>query len=255
MSGRSFALILVALSLVYGQAWAAQGQADASRRPDASADPTLVVQSGTVIPLEIKNTINSRTAYVGESVYAESIYPVTDGDRLLIPAHSYVKGSVTDVVRPGRIKGKALLSLRFDSLTMPNGTTRPLQARVYSIAGCRLGDSKASEEAAEQAGSGETASAAKDAVIDAGGLPGGSALSAASQGVGGIVLMLVTRGKTIILRPGTTLEIQLTFPVDFGPTGPNQSAAQVKSPTLARRPASNNHRKSEAPSRQRTERQ
>ncbi len=221
--------------LVPAQANAAQGQA--SRASSASA--SLAVPVGTIIPLEIKNTINSRTAYVGEAIYSETTYPVTQGDRILIPAHSYVKGSVTEVVRPGHIKGKAQLGLRFDSITLPDGTTRPLQAKVFSLAGCRLSDSKTEEASAEQAeGQDIAVSGAQDAFIDASGLGGASPISAASEGVGGLVVMLVTRGKTILLRPGTTLEIQLTAPLSFSRVDAQRFFDKAKPPALSRRPPS-----------------
>jgi len=214
---------------------AAQGQA--SRASSASA--SLAVPVGTIIPLEIKNTINSRTAYLGEAIYSETTYPVTQGDRILIPAHSYVKGSVTEVVRPGHIKGKAQLGLRFDSITLPDGTTRPLQAKVFSLAGSRLSDSKTEEESAEQAeGQDMAVSGAQDAVIDASGLGGASPISAVSEGVGGLVVMLVTRGKTILLRPGTTLEIQLTAALSFSRADAQRSFDKAKPPALSHRPPS-----------------
>jgi len=188
------------------------------------------VPIGTIIPLEIKNTINSRTAYVGEAVYCETIYPVTEGDRIVIPAHSYVKGTVTDVVRPGHVKGKAQLSLRFESITLPDGMTRSVQAKVFSLAGGRLSDSKAQEESAEPPdGESLAASGAGDAVIDASGLGGPSPLSVGAEGVGGLVLMLVSRGKTIILRPGTSLEIQLTAPLALSAANAGHSTHRVKS--------------------------
>jgi len=236
MNGSSrLALLVVAIAVipVDPPGRAAQSPPHLVRRtPVAPTAP--VVPVGAIIPLEIKNTINSKTAYEGETVYCESIYPVTGGDRLLIPAHSFVRGSVTQIVRPGRIKGKAQLALRFESLTLPDGTTRPINATVYSIAGSRLAESKVGEESTEPA-SGESAVAggAEDAVIDATGLGGVSPLTAASQGVGGIMLMLVTRGKTIILRPGTTLEIQLTAPLNFAQPAaiPSQPKAKSVSPS------------------------
>jgi len=195
----------------------------------SAARPAVPV--GTIIPLEIKNTINSRTAYVGEAVYCETIYPVTEGDRIAIPAHSFVKGTVTDVVRPGHVKGKAQLSLRFESITLPDGITRPLEAKVFSLAGARLSESKAQEESAEPAdGQSMAASGAGDAVIDASGLGSPSPLSMGAEGVGGLVLMLVSRGKIIILRPGTTLEIELSAPLTLGSSRASHSARPAKSP-------------------------
>jgi hypothetical protein len=65
------------------------------------------VPADTTIPLVLKNTISSRTASVGQAIYCETIYPITVGDRIVIPTGSYVKGSVTQVIRPGHVKGKA----------------------------------------------------------------------------------------------------------------------------------------------------
>lgn len=207
-------------------------QALLSARPRANVSrPNRSVPAGTIIPLEIKNTINSRTAYVGEVVYCETIFPVTEGDRIGIPAHSFVKGTVTEVIRPGHVKGKAQLSLRFESIILPDGTTRPLAAKVFSIAGARLSEPKAQEESAEPSeGESLAASGAGDAVIDASGLGSPSLLSVGAEGVGGLVLMLISRGKTIILRPGTTLEVQLTSPLPLSALKAGRATRQPKSP-------------------------
>jgi hypothetical protein len=199
-----------------------------------------IINSGAIIPLRINNTVNSHTAYVGEAIYAETIFPVTENDRMLIPAHSFVRGSVTDVVQPGHLVGKAQLGLRFDSLTLPDGVTRPIKCIVYSIAGARLVRAK-SEEEGETGGkvTARTAPSAEEAgsVIDAGGLGGVSALSAASAGVGGLVLMLVSHNKEILLQPGTTLEIQLIAPLNLAAKPPEARGP----PRLKRRPEERRH--------------
>jgi hypothetical protein len=40
---------------------------------------------------------------------------------------TYVKGEITQVTRPGKVKGKTELGLRFDEITLPNGVTKPLR--------------------------------------------------------------------------------------------------------------------------------
>jgi hypothetical protein len=248
MAGRLQVAALGFLLLAGIRAEAAQDNPSRASRASNSDLARLVVPAGAIVPLELNNTINSRTAYIGEIVYCESIYPVTDGDRMCIPAHSYVRGTLTEVVRPGRLKGKAQLSLRFDSLTLPDGTTRPIQAKVFSIAGSRISESKTGEESAEKPEGEDVATGgATDAVIDASGLGSASPLAAASQGVGGLVLMLVTRGKTIILRPGTTLEIQLTAPLELSAA---QSPDKLKPPALQHRPADSRQRSSSSKPRQ-----
>jgi type IV secretion system protein VirB10 len=54
---------------------------------------------------------------------------------MVIPPGSYVSGTVTQIKRPGRIKGRGELYLRFDSLTLPNGVTRDFRARVGGMEG------------------------------------------------------------------------------------------------------------------------
>lgn len=240
----SLRAIIVSMAL---PALAIQGPPPPSSAPARTASTVLLVPVGSIIPLEIKNTINSHSAYVGEAVYCETLYPVTANDRLLIPAHSYVKGSVAEVIKPGHIKGKAQLSLRIDSITLPDGTTRPLQATILSLAGSRLSASKAEEESAEPAeGSDIAVSGSQDAIVDASGLGGGSPISAVSEGVGGLVVMLMTRGKTIILRPGTTLEIQLTAPLRIDRSAMGSAAGQSKAPPLSHRPLKDSSHAAEA---------
>src|ERR1700674_2228118 len=121
MSTRFPALFLVgSFSLVSGSLL---GQNLATPKAPADASSSrVVIPVNTTIPLELKNTLNSRTAYVGQAVYCETIYPITLGNRIVIPVGSYVRGAVTQVVRPGRVKGRAQIGLRFDSLTLPGGT-------------------------------------------------------------------------------------------------------------------------------------
>jgi hypothetical protein len=185
-----------------------------------TANASQVVPAGTVLPLELKNTVNSRTAYEGQAVYCETIFPIALGDHILIPAHSYVRGEVTRVTRPGRVTGKAQLGLHFKSIILPSGVTRPIAATLSSIGGARLEDAKKAKEAeaaaSDSGGQNLATQSAGDAVVDASGLGAGNPLLDASEGVGGIIVMLATRGRTIILRPGTSMEITLTEALDLG---------------------------------------
>jgi len=211
-------------------------QARLQHRPGAPApakpEAPVAVPAGAIIPLELKNTVNSRTAYVEQTIYAETIFPVVVHERVLIPVHSYVRGEITEVIRPGRVSGKAKLGLRCDEIILPDGTTRHISARVTELAGSRI------EQApdADAAGA-DSDSASKDdsalvdaskliqpsAIVDAGGVLDPS-VTGAAEGVGGLVMTLATRGRTIVLRPGTTFELQLTQPLDLGRSGSSLEA-------------------------------
>lgn len=191
---------------------------------------------GTVIPLQLKNTINSRTAFGGQNVYCETIFPVAVNNHILIPAHSFVRGHVTEVDRPGHIIGKAQLGIRMDNLILPNGRTWPIRSTVYSLAGARLSVDQAKKENGDVGEVGKVKpSSSAEGLIDASGLADASSVSSASEGVGGLILLLVTRGKRIVLQPGTTLEIRLKAPLDFDDPPP----ATPDLPHLKSRPPCN----------------
>jgi hypothetical protein len=99
-----------------------------------------LVEPGTKVPLALINSISTKNSARGDRIYLETVFPILVNGRVVIPPGSYVAGTVTDVKRPGRIKGRGELFVRFDSLTLPNGVTRDFRARIGSL------DGRASEE-------------------------------------------------------------------------------------------------------------
>jgi type IV secretion system protein VirB10 len=193
----------------------------------AVANSKIVVPADTTIPMILMNTINTRSAYVGQAIYCESIYPITVGNHIIIPKGSSIRGTVTEVIRPGHIKGRAQLGLRFDELILPNGTTRHLRASLAGFGSEGDDKFKPKEGQIEGGGSkgkdaetvarttipgaeiGTIVGAAKGAPLE--GLGIGSAAGAAA----GVAWILATRGKEIVLPHGTSLDLLLSQPVDF----------------------------------------
>ena len=105
-----------------------------AQRPEQKPDE-FVVAMGTRIPLSMINSVSTKTAVSGERVYLESVFPILVNGHVVIPPGSYVAGTVTEVKRPGRVKGRGELYVRFDSLTLPNGVTRDFRARMGSLDG------------------------------------------------------------------------------------------------------------------------
>jgi len=243
MKCRRFFPSLVILCLV---AWPRpalpQSTPEASQQPD-SGRPKVVVPTDTAIPLALKNTVSSRTAFVGQAVYCETIYPITVGNRIVIPVGSYVKGAVTQVRRPGRVKGKAQLGIRFESLTLPNGTTLPLRATLSSFAGngnqgFRREESTIEGESSKGEDAGKVATTATEGTI-IGGMSSrsgkGAGIGALSGGVGALIWVLATRGKEILLTPGTNLELQLATPLTYERDELEPPGRYDEGPTLPRR--------------------
>ena len=103
-------------------------------KPKAAAS-NYTVAAGTRIPLSFINSVSTKSAAEGDRVYLETVFPIVLDGRVVIPPGSYVAGTITQVKRPGRVKGRGELYLRFDSLTLPNGVTRDFRARVGALDG------------------------------------------------------------------------------------------------------------------------
>src|SRR5688500_8884900 len=76
----------------------------------------FTVLPGTKIPLSMINSVSTKTAAEGDRIYLETVFPILVDGRVVIPPGSYVAGTVTQVKRPGRLKGRGELYVRFDSL-------------------------------------------------------------------------------------------------------------------------------------------
>lgn len=214
---RGVPLLLIA-SLV------AFAQDSAPTQPEAK---TFQVEPGTHIPLSLINSVSTKHAAPGDRVYLETVFPILSGGRIVIPPGSYVMGTITNVVRPGKVKGRGEFYLRFDSLTLPNGVTRDFRARVSQL------DGRASEELDRDEGAirsegnkagdvktiGETAAAGASIGALAGSAAGaagmGAGIGAAAGAAAGLVGVMFTRGPEAVLAKGTTIEMMLDRTVTF----------------------------------------
>jgi hypothetical protein len=206
---------------------AAWGQETADSKPDTKS---FLVETGTHVPLSLINSVSTKNSAPGDRVYLETVFPILVDGRIVIPPGSYVAGTITEVQRPGKVKGRGEFHLRFDSLTLPNGTTRDFRARVSGL------DGRASEELDRKEGSiksegnkagdartvGETAAAGASVGALAGSMSGaagmGAGIGAAAGAAAGLMAVLVTRGPEAVLAKGTTLEMVLDREVKFDET-------------------------------------
>jgi hypothetical protein len=193
----------------------------------AAKSAQVVVPPGTRVPLGLINSVSTKHSQVGDRVYLETVFPVLVNGRIVIPPGSYVAGTVTQLKRPGRIKGRAELFLRFDSLTLPNGVTRNFRARLGGIDG-RDGEDFDRQEgkiraegnkAGDAATVGETAAAGASIGAIAGGVNGhygmGAGIGAAAGAAAGLMGVLLSRGPDAVLAKGSTIEMVTDRPLVF----------------------------------------
>jgi len=220
--------LVLAASAAWGCLWAAQEEQPGGwRKVDQPAAGGYVVAPGTRIPLSLINSISTKTAAEGERVYLETAFPIVVDGRMVIPPGSYVAGTITHIKKPGRVKGRGELFLRFDSLTLPNGVTRDFRGTLGTIDGKTQAELDRSEGKIRSEGNkggdartvGEaTAAGASVGVIagSAAGSPGmGAGIGAAAGATAGLLGVLLSRGPDAVLGKGTTIEMVLDRPLRF----------------------------------------
>ncbi len=189
---------------------------------ESSMESQIVVPEGTVIPIVLTAYLNTRSSQAGDMVYTETAYPVWIQQRLVIPRGSLVRGTVTNVVRPGRIRGKGRLAIRFDDILLPNGVKREFIASFRGIHGLGDENMERNSETVSAGGSGSEdagtviGTTSQGAIIGAGaGRGSGAAIGAGAGAAAGIITTLFTRGRDLVLAPGTHFDLEVRKPIKF----------------------------------------
>ena len=186
----------------------------------SDAPARLTVPAGTRIPLVLKHAISTKSVRPGDPVYLETTFPVTQNNRMLIPAGTYVQGVVDNVKRPGRVKGRAEVLMHFTTLIFPNGYTVSLPGAVEGVPGAdssKMKDKEGTIQADSQKGKDATTIAQ---TAGTGTLIGGLARGGKGAGIGagaggavGLASVLLSRGQDIRLEAGSTVEMELQRPL------------------------------------------
>ena len=183
------------------------------------------IPQGSHVLLRLENSVSTRTAREGDYVYLRTAAPIAANGQIVVPEGSYVQGVVTHSLRSGRVKGKAELAIRIDTLTLPSGKTIKLSPHLNSV------DSEGSEQKVDsnenqiKQGSSHGADAARVAELGGsgaaiGGLAtrtwSGAGIGAGAGGAVGLATVLLTRGKEIDLHRGSTMDVVFdrAVPVD-----------------------------------------
>jgi hypothetical protein len=166
----------------------------------------ITIPAGTVLPVVLDTGVSSAGSHAEEAVHAHMTKPIVLHGITVVPTGSRVSGVVTDATRSGRVKGRAHVALRFESLIPAGADER------YAIQTSAVGRTAAATKKKDALEIG--APAAGGALIGAlvGGGKGALIGGAAGGGVG-TAIVLSTRGKEVSLPKGSALTLRLTEPV------------------------------------------
>ena len=219
---------------------------------NSSSPAPLMLPAGTRLALILHSAITTRNARPGDPVYLETVFPVVQNEKIVIPAGSYVQGEIQEAKRPGKVKGRGEIRIRLDTMILPNGYTVNFNA-VPSNAG--TGGDEATDNEGKIKGAddkvGDIGTVVKTTAAGAGigaiatGSGKGAGIGAGAGAAVGLATVLLTRGPELELPRGTTLDATLDRPlyldasrINFTEPGrasslpgpPNREATRSRSP-------------------------
>jgi hypothetical protein len=159
------------------------------------------VPAGTELDVRLEQGLNSGTAQVEDRFNATTVADLYNGNRLLVPAGSVVRGVVTSANKAGRVERTGKLTLSFDRVTV-NGKSFPMHGTVTEAL-----QSGGYRQDAGKIGAG----AGVGAII--GGILGGFKGALAGILIGGGGVVAATEGQDVNLPAGTVLRIRLDSPL------------------------------------------
>ena len=186
---------------------AAAGTSGSGSAAVTTASPRdVTIPAGTRLAIVLDTAVGSDTSHVEEAVQAHLARPLSVHGVTVLGEGSRVSGVVTNATRSAKVKGRAHVAVRFNTLT-PRGDEQRYAIRTASVGGTAPATKE--KDALEIAGP-----AAGGAIIGAlvGGKKG-ALIGTAAGGGAGTAVVLSTRGKEIHLNKGAVLTLRLSAPV------------------------------------------
>jgi len=170
----------------------------------AAADREVTLPTGTLLRVRLDHSVASDVSRPEDAVHARLANAVVIEGRTAVPAGSEVVGLVTQAAPSGKVKGRARLGVRFDSL-VAGGERYRIQTRPW----VRVAPTTKKKDAAT-IGIPATGGAIVGGVL---GGKKGAAIGATAGGGAGTAVVLSTSGQEVRLGRGAVLLVRLTDPL------------------------------------------
>jgi hypothetical protein len=180
------------------------------------------IPAGSHVLLKMVSSVSTRTAKAGDQVYLQTASPIAVGGEILVPVGTYVQGTVAESKRSGRVKGRAEIALHLETLTFSSGKAYKIAPHLDSVDSGETGQKVEGDEGAVQQTGTKLQDAGRIAILaGTGGAIGGLAtrtwtgagIGGAAGGAVGVATTLLTRGKEVDLRAGSTLDVVFDRPL------------------------------------------
>jgi len=190
----------------------------------ASAATSAEIPQGAHVLLRMENSVNTRTAQEGDYVYLRTAVPIASAGQIAVPAGSYVQGVVSEAKRSGRVKGRAQLAIRLETLTLGSGKVYKFAPHVSAVDSGETGQKVVGAENTVEQAPGRGQDVERIAILAGSGAGIGGIADRSWKGAGigagvgsavGLATVLLSRGKEVELRQGSTLDVVFDRPVSL----------------------------------------
>jgi hypothetical protein len=184
-----------------------------SASPEATATTSaariarrVTIPAGTVLRLRVDRGFGSDISRVEDPVSATLTRAVVIDGRTILPAGSTAAGYVSEAVRPGKVKGRGRVAVRFTRID-PGPGVEPYRMQTRSWVAVAPATKK---KDALTIGIPAAGGAVVGALVDG---KKGAAIGSAVGGGAGTAVVLTTRGKDVRVGRGAVLSVRLMSPL------------------------------------------
>ena len=180
------------------------------------------IPQGAHALLRLVNSVSTRTAREGDYVYLRTASPIVVNGQIVVPAESYAQGVVSHAQRSGRVKGRAELGIRIETLTLTSGKVVQVAPHLATVDSEGSDQKVVTNENQVQQGGNRGSDAERIATLSGTGAAiGGLAdrswkaagIGAGAGGAVGLASVLLTRGREVELRQGSTIDVVFDRPI------------------------------------------
>jgi hypothetical protein len=194
---------------------------------------SISIPAGSTIHCRLTQPLSTKLNFQGDPFTATVTEPYMVNGEQIIPVGSTLAGRITQLTRPGHIKGVGTMQLTADQITLPDGRSFTLSAvllTAYGADGVKVDGEEGSVKGphsrlrdVKEIGLGMGGGGFLGTLI--GGFHG-AVIGGAIGGAAGLVDALRRRGKDLSLPTGTELNYQLTRPLVVQTQSPAVSASR-----------------------------
>ena len=170
----------------------------------ASATMDVTIPAGTVLSVDLETSVGSDTSRVDQPVRGVLRHPLHLRGMNVLPTGTAVFGHVTTAQRPGKVKGRGVIAMRFTEIDTPGAGRTRISTQTVS----RMAPASTKKDTLQILG--PAAGAALIGGVIGGGK--GATEGALIGGGAGTAYVLSTRGKDIRLGKGADISVKLTAP-------------------------------------------